>query len=568
MKKNLFLILTIALATAFTGCNDDTTPATESELTVSNTPTTAVVAEGNTVKFNVESNTTWTITTADTWVTASPASGENNQEVTVTISENTTDQPRKATLTVKTGDSKVSRPVTIDQNGKGVVAEPEPIDLGDGTTEFEINEDMTLTADNTYILKGYVYVTDGATLTIEPGTIIKGDKATRATLVVEPGGKIMAEGTADAPIVFTSLAAAGSRKPGDWGGIIIMGNAVNNQGTMAIEGGPRTKHGGTDNADNSGILSYVRIEFAGIEYGTDNEINGLTMGSVGSGTQIDHVQVSHSGDDSFEWFGGVVNASHLIAFSGWDDDFDADNGFSGNVQFGLIVRNPDVADKSASNGFESDNNSSGSAATPFTSAVFSNISSFGPVADPTNYVDRGNVNGSSPAGVFQAGVQLRRNTRLSLFNSVVAGWPIGLIIENDKSSTTQTWATEGDLVVGNVIMAGMQANYQDGATNMAPVIDASKGTTFVEEYFNRLTGNNSTYATIAELGLSVAPGLANPVAIPTASSPLVGAAAWSDTKVSTGFEQVGYIGAFSSEETATNNWTSGWTNFDPQNTVY
>ena len=149
------------------------------------------------------------------------------------------------------------------------------------------------------MLEGWVYVAAGAELTIEPGTVIRGDKQTKSALIVERGGKLIAEGTASQPIVFTSGEAKGQRKPGDWGGLILCGKAPNNAGDQQIEGGPRSHHGGTDAADNSGVLSYVRIEFAGYPFETDKEINGLTLGSVGSGTRIDHVQVSYSNDDSF-----------------------------------------------------------------------------------------------------------------------------------------------------------------------------------------------------------------------------------------------------------------------------
>ena len=195
----------------------------------------------------------------------------------------------------------------------------------------------------------------------------------------------MAQGTPGAPdCLLTSAQAPGSRKPGDWGGIILLGKAPNNLGEQTIEGGVRSKHGGNDPADNSGVLSYVRVEFPGIEYSTDNEINGITFGSVGSGTKIDHLQVSYSGDDSYEWFGGTANAKYLVAYSGWDDDFDTDNGFSGKVQFAMGVRNPRIGDKSASNGFESDNNGDGAATEPYTSCVFANVSFSGrcPIPHP------------------------------------------------------------------------------------------------------------------------------------------------------------------------------------------
>ena len=226
--------------------------------------------------------------------------------------------------------------------------------IGNGDQEFVFTGKQTL-KKGTYTLKGWVYIASGAELTIEPGTVIKGDKTTKAALIAERGGKLIAQGTASDPIVFTSAQPAGSRRPGDWGGIIICGKAKNNQNEMQIEGGPRTKHGGDNDSDNSGVLSYARIEFAGNPFKADQEINGLTLGSVGSGTKIDHVQVSYSNDDSFEWFGGAVNCKYLVAYKGWDDDFDTDNGFSGKVQFGLSVRDPRLADQSQSNGFESDN---------------------------------------------------------------------------------------------------------------------------------------------------------------------------------------------------------------------
>jgi hypothetical protein len=449
----------------------------------------------------------------------------------------------------------------------------ETLDLGDGSDAYEITGGQTLKYPNTYNLKGFVYVTDGATLTVEPGVIIKGDKASKGTLIVERGGKLVAEGTKDLPIVFTSAQPKGSRGPGDWGGIILLGKAPNNKSEQTIEGGVRSKHGGDATADNSGALKYVRVEFAGIEYSQDNEINGITFGSVGSGTVVDYVQVSHSGDDSFEWFGGTVNAKHLIAFRGWDDDFDTDNGFSGKVQFALGARDPKTGDKSASNGFESDNDADGSEGIPRTRAVFANVSLFGPVANPTSYTNEAGVNGSPSGGPrFQAALHLRRNTQLSIFNSLIAAFPIGLIIENDKSSATQTSAANGDLNVTSCVMAGMVKNYQDKQywTSNTVYSPEHSDSSFVPGYFRRDGGGNRAFTTLAELNLSSNPltNLASPLAFPQSGSPLATGAAWTNAKVSTGFEQVTYIGAFGPSETADNNWTSGWANFDPQNTDY
>lgn len=448
--------------------------------------------------------------------------------------------------------------------------EPQQLDLGDGSVDYEIKSDLTLKYPNTYNLKGFVYVTEGTTLTIEPGVIIKGDKASKGTLIVERGGKIMAQGQADRPIVFTSALAPGSRKPGDWGGLIILGKAPNNIGEMTIEGGVRSKHGGNNPADNSGVLSYVRVEFAGIEYSTDNEINGITLGSVGSGTKFDHIQVSYSGDDSFEWFGGAVNATHLVAHATWDDDFDTDNGFSGNLQFLFGVRDPKTADKSSSNGFESDNNATAADVAPYTSAVFANVTMVGPVTDPANFTDQGSTNGSS-TGFFQNCIQIRRNSHLNLFNSVLMGYPIGLNIDNDKSSTTQTAALNGDLVISGNIMAGMVRNFQDKATNKPNPIVAATSDAVMTSIWNKEGWNNMTpFATIADLKLQGNPqSLTAPNAIPQSASSIATGAVWSNAKVSgTFFTKTAYRGAFSPSETLSANWMSGWTNFDPQNTVY
>lgn len=414
---------------------------------------------------------------------------------------------------------------------------------------------VTWKAENTYNLEGFVYVTKGSVLTIEPGTVIKGDKDTKSTLIVERGARIYAAGTKAKPIVFTSKMAIGQRNYGDWGGIMICGYAPINTaaGYQKIEGGPRSLFGGTDASDNSGVLQYVRIEFAGVEYSTDNEINGLTLGGVGSGTIIDHIQVSYSGDDSFEWFGGNVNSKYLVAFRGWDDEFDTDNGYSGKLQFLVGLRDPNVADKSMSNGFESDNDASGSANQPYTHPVFSNVSLFGPYTTLTDVV---NPTGGSSTGSFQAAMHLRRNTRLSCYNSVFAGWPKGLFIENGGKGDAQGNATNGNLVLSNNILAGMIANYKEDAT-------ATAG--FNATYWTRAGGGNSVLTNNSELGLSNPFSLSAPKFYATSTSSAVyGKAAFTDANVAVGFfDKVSYVGAFGTED-----WTEGWCNFDPQNTVY
>ncbi len=472
-------------------------------------------------------------------------------------------------------DDNNEAPVTEDQILFGTNSD----EIGDGRQEFEIKGEHTL-KKGVYYLKGWVYVTNGATLTIEAGTIIKGDKDTKAALIVEPGGKLYANGTATEPIVMTSEQAKGSRKPGDWGGLIICGRAQNNKGAQIIEGGPRTTHGGNDDTDSSGELTYVRVEFAGYPFKADQEINGITFGSVGSGTKVHHLQVSYSNDDSFEWFGGSVNCKYLVAYHGWDDDFDTDNGFSGKLQFLLGVRHPKIADTSLSNGFESDNNADGTTSVPYTSCVFSNVTLVGPIGQATDfantseYITGGNMNpqNGSKTGVFQAAMQIRRNSKLNCFNSVAIGYPVGLLLDNDKG-TTQTWATNGELKIKNVFYAGMTILGSDINKSWEDVLSTDgktkgSGNSFSHTYFLKSDLNNQAFADIADLKLKQPNSLAtNPNWGPVSGSPLLGAADFTDNMVKTGFDVVTYAGAFASDSDA-DNWMKGWTNFDPQNTDY
>lgn len=415
-----------------------------------------------------------------------------------------------------------------------------PEESKDVVLENEITSDMTLKATDNNLLRGFVYVTKGVTLTIEPGTVIKGEKATKGSLIVEPGGKIIAEGTAEKPIVFTSDQAAGSRDYGDWGGLILCGNAPVNANEPQIEGGPRTVYGGDNPEDNSGIVKYVRIEFAGYPLEPNKEINGLTCGGVGRGTTLEYIQVAFCGDDSFEWFGGTVNAKHLIAYKGWDDEFDTDYGFQGKLQYLLGVRDPKHADTSKSNGFESDNDANGSGNEPLTNPIFSNVTLIGPLYGESAgkaesdilYTTDDAANGAK-GGQFQAAMHIRRNSALNVYNSVFTGWPYGLYLQNANSAAT----------VKNVIFAGMWENFKD---------DASKS------YFETEGLNNLVYASSNDLIATNA----DYTSVVTAN---ITGADFSDAVLSDGFfEKVPYKGAFD----GTNDWTKGWVNWDPQNTAY
>ncbi len=437
-------------------------------------------------------------------------------------------------------------------------------------TGLDITQNTTWTRNNIYVLNSAVYVNSGVTLTIESGTIIKGDLTNQGCLVVRQGGKLNAIGTPTQPIVFTSNQPAGSRAPGDWGGVILCGRApVNLPGNPVIEGGVIANFGGTDPMDNSGILQYVRIEYAGIAFLPNNEINGLTLGGVGAGTTLDHIMVYGSGDDSFEWFGGNVNAKYLIAVGGTDDDFDTDNGFSGRVQYGLAIRNPALGDFAVggfSNGFESDNDATGTANTPQTSAVFTNCTMLLPPPVTGN-----------PATPFvnAAGALIRRNSSQSVFNTVFVGRTFGLDLNSNSTNLTTANAASGSLAFQNNVMA----NYNPLPSRAGRVSSNSGATAGFS--INTFVGSaNDTTRTIAGLGLNTdnfnwTGNCSNRACAPTlnlpAASILNTGAAFTNAKLTgTGnggpnstFDVVNYRGAFGAT-----NWATGWTNFNPQITCY
>lgn len=360
-------------------------------------------------------------------------------------------------------------------------------------TVTTVSADITTNTTWSGVIKlmNKIYVKNNATLTIAPGTIIRGDKLTQGSLIITRGAKIIADGTASNPIVFTSNEAVGARNEGDWGGLVLLGLAKNNQpgGVANIEGivpTTDTQFGGNYDNDNSGILRYVRVEFAGIALEPNKEINGITFGSVGNQTIVDYTQVSFSGDDSYEWFGGTVNCKHIIAYRGLDDDFDTDFGYRGKVQFALAIRDKDMSDAAGdSNSFESDNDATGSTAQPKTAPIFSNVTIVGP---------KGNGTIALPIGEkFEKSFRLRRNTATSVFNSLTTGWEKGLSIE-------------GTAVVNNVIGDTLVFGYNT-LTNYAPntytIYNAGTGTgaASTAAFYLSFMGpdGNDTTATLAQV---------------------------------------------------------------------
>ena len=409
--------------------------------------------------------------------------------------------------------------------------------------------------DTVYRLNGYVNVgvdsiltttTPQATgtLTIEAGTVVIGQKGSLTTkpaaLFIHRGSKLFAVGTAASPIIFTS--AQIDKAAGDWGGIALCGKATNNLpgGFGTLEGGDGTPFfGGSDDADNSGTLKYVRIEYAGYAPLTDKELNSLTMASVGSGTTISHVQCSFGKDDAFEWFGGTVNCDHLVAFKTQDDMFDTDNGFRGTVQFGLGYSSPNIADISGSNGFESDNDATGSGNTPITSASFYNITLVGPKSDSNKVID----------GNFKRAAHIRRNSKLKIYNTVFSGFPTGILIDGTLAEAN---ATAGELIIKNSVNVGIDnwSGYKALAVNSGSSFD-------ITAWYNETAKNNASATKVSDVGFN------SSIYTTTAPSLLVSSGSiLLSGGIGNGFAT--YRGAFD----GTNDWTADWTEFDPENVEY
>jgi hypothetical protein len=394
-----------------------------------------------------------------------------------------------------------------------------------------------------YTLKGYVYVTDGNTLTIAPGSVIVSDITEKGALIIERGAKLIADGRATDPIVFTSGKAIGQRQPGDWGGIILLGKAPTNRPldpAPVIEGGVGRKYGGTDPNDDSGILRFVRIEFAGIAAEPGSEINGLTMGGVGSGTIIENVQVSFGNDDAFEFFGGTVNCKNLIAFATADDDFDFDFGYVGRIQYGIACRKPDFVDGGdAGNGIECDNDGTGSSATPVTRPQLSNFTFVGP------------NNATGTAANHNFGNRWRRSTQFVLRNSIVIGWQkAGFSLESDN--TIRSYMTDGTSEFRHNIVHAIAEPFKSGNATLASAAQMQA----------KALGEGCLTYTSADSARLTAPFYStSPNFLPATGSPALTGANY--TGMNAFFTTGTFRGAM-----GTNNWTASWTEWNPQNKAY
>jgi hypothetical protein len=412
-----------------------------------------------------------------------------------------------------------------------------------------ISTDQHWTKDKTYRLRGYVYVTNGATITIDPGTKIVSNKDSAGVLVIYRTAKINAAGTAAEPVVFTSNET--DKKPGDFGGVIIVGQAKGNTNHSVIEGGVVAAYsvfGGTNDADNSGTLKYVRIEYAGKAVNPGDEVNGLSLYGVGSGTTIDYVQIVRGLDDAFEFFGGTVSAKHLIAYNCADDDFDMDDGFSGNIQFAISIKDPAFTDDKGitgdiSNNFEVDNvNPSNGllySKTPITYPVLSNFTAIGP------------NNAAGTKADYGYGMRWRRGCKFILANSIVmGGQKAGLDIEQDS---TASYFLKGESKFYNSFLHSVANPFQVGSLT----VYASALTAGTLQTITTTTNGSILYANADDIKLTAPFNNAAPNLKPAAGSPALTTAAKFDlTKLNVAFfDKVSYIGALD----ATTDWTAQWT---------
>ncbi|MBN9297374.1 MAG: hypothetical protein J0I41_10200 [Filimonas sp.] len=421
-----------------------------------------------------------------------------------------------------------------------------------------ISSDLTLDKDTLWYLNGPTYVTNGAKLTIEAGSFIKGKRKVNVTnnypsfLMVTRGSQLIANGTDDAPIVFTSEQPAGSRNKGDWGGIVLLGNGHTNSGVMEIEGiqqgyvtsfnlpFPSTiEYGDNTDEDNSGSLKYVRIEFAGDVITEGNELNGLTLGAVGYLTTLEHIQVSNGADDGFEFFGGAVNAKYLVSFGNDDDDLDFDQGYQGSIQFAVAVKNPALGFSSSPNGIESNNITSPVVVTDpsrKTRPILSNLTILGTNTTP-----------APPSGV---GTLFRVNSDYVLRNSIIGGFNTG--------STLLTASVDEYY---NNIVHGFTTSY--APTSFPPAMNV---TAFVSSNTNNdlllvdpftLSAPDFRYVDDPFVGTSPAGTVGTNFTSLTVTHPGGALSAFTSTA---------YVGAFPSQNDA--RWDDTWASYSPNANTY
>ena len=453
------------------------------------------------------------------------------------------------------------------------------------TLSGSIAASRTLTPDTNYVLRGFVYVNSGATLTINAGTKIVGDTtALGSALFVLRGARIVANGTATAPVVFTSQRSAGNRSPGDWGGLVIVGNGrANRTGNVIVEGSNGSVvganqagtiyTGGTVDTDNSGTLRYVRVEFAGYATLTDAELNSFTFAAVGSGTTVEYVQALAGLDDNFEWFGGTVNGKYLVSYEAGDDHFDGSEGYRGLNQFMIGLQSfyptPRAGAGAVSTdpqGFEIDGCNGGGCVAPSGANAQSagrdeglyNMNVF------ANFTMIGTPTGVTVPGSGGVGAVLRRGTGGYYLNGVLARWPRGGISLRDSTSNNRFQVDS--LIVRNLYFAengvlASGANF-DAATNFG------QESAFAARNSNIVVGAGTVTAASLFTSLPTVSGTTTGASFdwsPEASSPIATGGLNSfaadpriAARVGTFITPTAYRGAAAPGGTK---WWAGWTNY-------
>ena len=428
---------------------------------------------------------------------------------------------------------------------------PEPVNPPSGhqsdTVDVRgiITKSSTWSADSVYRLRGYVYVDQPAVLTIEPGTRIISNKDSAGVLVIYKGARIMAQGTKEKPIVFTSGEA--KPQPGDLGGLVLVGKATGNGNHAELEGGVDPDHktfGGDDDHDNSGVLTYLRIEYAGKAVNPGDEINGLSLYAIGDATTIDYIQIIRGLDDAYEFFGGAVQCKHLVAYNCADDDFDMDDGFHGKIQFAISVKDPAFTDEKGttgdlSNNFEVDNTSGSSkpfTATPVTHPLLSNFTAIGP------------NNASGTKSTYGYGMRWRRGSQFELVNSIViGGQKAGLDIDDDP---TAQYYKDG--------ISGFRNSFLQAVANVCQVDKLNNtGILTADQLKQLVTGRDGStiFDNPDDIMLTDPFNNADPNLIPKAGSPALTVPAKFEGHLDDSFfEKVSFIGAI-----GTDDWTKDWT---------
>ncbi len=415
------------------------------------------------------------------------------------------------------------------------------------------NDQVTWTANNTYVLDGFVFVEEGAVLTIEPGTVIKGKPGTgedASALIITRGAKIMANGTADKPIIFTALMDDPTKIDdmpldvnGLWGGLLVLGKSqINTPGGVGqIEGipsdEPRGMYGGGDNPDlddNSGVIRYVSIRHGGTDIGANNEINGLSLGAVGAGTTIEYVEVFRNADDGFEFFGGTVNTKYLISAYNGDDSFDYDEGYNGKGQFWFSIQ----AEDDGNCGGEHDGATKPEDATPYATPQIYNAT----------YIGSGVASGRDKS----TALHLRDNAGGTYKNSIFTDFGgKGIEIEDLESGEDSRKRLEsGDLVLNNNLWFGFAGG--NALTNIATGAEQA----FVRDYLGNTANNNWIEDPMLRGVTRTNDAKLDPR--PKAGSPALTKTAAMSPEGDDFFSQTNYIGAFGQ----TNFWLKGWTMLD------